>query len=75
MTMKEISDLALASYLSVIGYKILSIKPDKNKMIFIFEKSNNLEADILGFFNRVTKVDALSFAETMRNLKALALRG
>lgn len=74
MKMKEIHDLALASYLVTIGHKILSFKPERNKVIFVFEDSNNLEADILSFINRRASVDPLSFAEQMRNLKALVLR-
>jgi hypothetical protein len=71
---EKISDLALASYLCVIGHRIISTEPAGNKIIFLFERSNSLEADILAFYNRMARVDPLSFAETMRNLKALVLR-
>ena len=74
--MKEIHDLALASYLSTIGYKLISVKSrDGRKFAFSFEESATLEADILSFYNRTAKVDPLSFAEVMRNLKALVLQG
>jgi hypothetical protein len=74
--MKEriITDLALASFLSTIGHKLISINPEGKRLTFSFESSEKLERDILAFYNRSTKVDALSFAETLRNLKALALR-
>ena len=73
---KEITDLALASYLSAIGHQLISIKPGVGrKLIFVFQKSEVLERDVLAYFNRNGKVDALTYYETVRNLKALALGG
>jgi hypothetical protein len=74
--MKEriISDLSLASFLSAIGHKLLSINPDGKRLTFSFEDSEKLGQDILAYYNRTTKVDALTFAEVFRNLKAIALR-
>jgi hypothetical protein len=71
--MKQVHDLALASYLAAIGHKF-SIKPEGNRTIFLFEGSENLETHILNFYNRMGKVDALTFSETLRSLKALVLR-
>ena len=75
MGTKEISDLPLAAFLSVIGYQIQSIKPSGKKSIFVFEESGELEKSVLDYFNRIGKVEPLSFAETIRNLKALTLQG
>lgn len=71
---KEISDLALATFLSVTGHK-LSSTPNISgrRAIFIFEASEKLEKDILEFYNRTARVDPLAFAETFRNLKAMTL--
>ena len=74
MKEKSISDLALASFLSTVGHTLLSINPDGKRLAFIFEDSEKIKKDILSFYNRSTKVDALTFAETFRNLKAIALR-
>jgi hypothetical protein len=72
MKMKEISDLALASYLSSIGHKIISVTPTATrKLVFVFENSEKLQNDTLNFVNRRGQVDALTFFETFRNLKAL----
>ncbi len=71
---KEITDLALASYLSTASHKIISINPDGKRLTFGFEDSEKLQKDILAYYNRTTKVDALTFAEVFRNLKALVLR-
>jgi hypothetical protein len=40
---------------------------------FAFEDTPELERDTLKFFTREATVDALSFGETLGNLKALAL--
>lgn len=73
--MKQIWDLALASYLVTIGHRIVKIEPDGRRSVFLFGESKDLDANILAFYNRAANVDPLSFAETMRNLKALVLRG
>ena len=73
--MKEITDLALASFLSAIAHKIHSIKPNGKKFTFIFEDSESLEKDILAYYNRTAKVDPLTFAEVFRNLKAMIFQG
>jgi hypothetical protein len=72
--MKEIFDLPLATYLSTRRHKFRSLKADGKKIAFIFDDSETIEKDILAFYNRETSVDALTFSETLRNLKALILR-
>lgn len=72
--MKEIVDLALASYLSTIGHKLISVKSNARRFTFIFKDSEIFESDVLGFYNRTARVDPLTFAEVFRNLKALTLR-
>ena len=73
-TMKEVTDLALASYLSAIRHKLCSYKFTGHKLTFTFENSPKMEEDILAFYNREARVDPLTFAEVFRNLKALTLR-
>jgi len=71
MKNKDISDLALLSYLSVIGHKIISIKSNGRKFSFSFEDSETLQKDIMAFYNRAARVDPLTFSETFRNFKAM----
>lgn len=70
---KETSDLALATFLSSVGHKLLETPKSHGgrKLIFVFEGSDKLERDMLDFYNRAAKVDPLTFAETYKNLKAL----
>jgi hypothetical protein len=55
--------------------KMKGRKRNKPNTHFVFGESKNLDADTLAFYNREAMVDAASFAETIRNLKALVLRG
>jgi hypothetical protein len=71
---KEISDLALAAFLSAVGHKFNAIRPNGRKFTFIFDRSQKLESDILAFYNRTAKVDPLTYAETFRNFKALTFQ-
>ncbi len=69
---REITDLALAAFLSVLGHKMIAIpKANGHRSTFIFEASQKIEVDILSFFNRTARVDPLSFIEMHRNLKGL----
>ncbi|MFB0507443.1 MAG: DUF5659 domain-containing protein [Thermodesulfobacteriota bacterium] len=70
---KSLSDLALAAFLSSRGYEILGIKGNGKKSLFVFEDTPQLEQDVLKYFNRQGMVDALTYGEVLRNLKALVL--
>ena len=70
---KRLSDLNLSAFLSVSGHKLLGVEGNGRQGFFVFEDTPELERDTLKFFNRETTVDALSFGEALRNLKALAL--
>ena len=77
MKMKEkvIADLALASYLSVTGHKILSTHTiNGRKLAFHFGFSETIDQDILAYYNRTARVCPLTFFETVRNLKALTFQ-
>lgn len=68
---KRISDLALSAFLNSIGHEILGIESEGKRAIFVFQNSSKLENDTLRFFNRKGSVDALTFSESFRNLKAI----
>lgn len=72
---KELSDIALVSYLACQDHKIKRIKKEGEKSWFCFEDTPVLEKDIMAFLNRDATVDPLRFSETLRNLKSLARMG
>lgn len=72
---KEISDIALVAYLLTTNNKMVWFNSQKNKMFFYFITTEELEKSILNFYNRNAMVDAMTFAETLRNVKSLAVKG
>ena len=70
--MRSISDLALAAYLASIGHCLHEIRRTNDRGEFIFENTPSLGIQILDFYNRCAMVDPLTYAETLRNLKAAA---
>lgn len=68
---KEISDLALTAYLTTIGWKLIGVKPEGKRLVFILESLPIIEDDILSYYNHSAKVDPLAFAEATRNLKSI----
>lgn len=75
MKEKIVTDLALSSYLSVIGHKILLTHPmNGRKLAFHFGFSETIDQDILAYYNRTARVCPLTFFETVRNLKALTVQ-
>ncbi len=74
---QNITDLALASYLLTEGCELTGITRDGRggKVFFVFAKDDRMDNLIMAFYNRHAKVDPLTFAETLRNLKALIHQG
>lgn len=64
------SDLYLAAYLKLIEYKF-SYEKENNKIKFIFELKENLQQDIQNYYINSSKVDALQFVNSIKNLKGL----
>ena len=70
---KDLTDISLVAYLVCQGMKMQKIeRVSKDKSIFWFEKTENLENETLKFFNHEAKVDPLQFSETLRNLRSYA---
>ena len=69
---RVVSDLALAAFLAAAGHRLLGIRRTNNRGAFMFEDNPRLGEDILRYYNRKASVDPLTFAETLRSLKAAA---
>lgn len=70
----EFQDIALVTYLICRGHQMLNDpKPAGNsrRFIFTFSKTEELQKDVLDYFNRRGSVPPLQFSETLRNLKSL----
>jgi hypothetical protein len=67
---KETSDVDLAGYLLLKGFKLVPpIKKRGRYVIFTFNNSPQLEAEQAKYFNQDTSVDALTLCQSIRVLR------
>jgi hypothetical protein len=69
---RRVTDLALAAYLAATGHRLAGVGREGRRGVFVFEDGPSIEGAMLDFYNRRASVDALTFAELLRNLKAAA---
>ena len=69
--MYETIDLALAAFLKTKGYKVAGVhkKRNRRKATIFFEKDDNIEEDINGYFNGA-EIPARDFFDNVRGLKS-----
>jgi len=65
------SDLYFAAYLKTLGMELLKTERDGRKVIFVFEKKSSFKDLKREYFNRTSRVTALTFVDEIRTLKAL----
>lgn len=65
------SDLYYAAYLRVAGVSLIETEREGNRVFFVFEKVEGIRDLKKEYFNRTAKVPALSYADEIRNMKAL----
>jgi hypothetical protein len=65
------SDLYYAAYLKVAGVALLETTREGGRVYFIFEHSDSLSDLKQQYFNRTSKVAALSYADEIKAMKAL----
>ena len=65
------SDLYYAAYLKVAGCLLKGTERDGRRVFFIFEKSELISDLKQQYFNRTSKVPALTYADEIRSMKAL----
>lgn len=67
------SDLSLAAFLTARGHKLVGVEGSSAHSVFCFEKSPELIADTLHWFNNTpTLIPARALFDGWRNLKGLA---
>ena len=67
--MREISDLYLTALLRLRGHQPVRIRSDGRRLVWVFESSQQLEADLGAYFDGDLAVSALDFAEHIRRCK------
>lgn len=67
----QTSDLYFAAYLRVAGVPFLETKRDGQRVIFVFDRVEGIRDLKAQYFNRTAKVPALTYADEVKNMKAL----
>lgn len=65
------SDLYYSAFLKTAGVPMLGTEREGSKVFFIFEDAGTLDELKRDYFNRKAKVDALSYADEIKAMKAL----
>lgn len=71
---RQISDLILAAFFMTAKVKLSHVTKEGSRLVFFFNEdadAHYLTSLMLDFYNRETAVDALTFQEMVRNLKAM----
>jgi hypothetical protein len=63
-------DLYLSAYLKLEGNK-MGIEKNKNKITFVFEKTEKLELQIMDYLNEKGQCSPLLYTNSIKNLKNL----
>lgn len=70
-TRYKTSDLYYAAFLKVAGVKLVGTEMEGRRMFFLFEPSDAMRELKASYFNRVAKVDALSYVDEIKALKSM----
>jgi len=65
------SDLYYAAYLRVAGIPLLEAAKEDRRVFFVFENIEGIQDLKKQYFNRTSKVPALTYADEIRSMKAL----
>ena len=69
---KKVTDPNLIAYLLTVGFKLHRLPdPSSSYLVFEFEKTGAMEQACLNYFSKQTSVDALTYAEHLRNIKTM----
>ena len=67
----ETKDLALAAYLTAIGYTLRNHSKYNNETYFVFDQSQEIEDEAFKFISRQAMVEPVSFSQALRSLKSI----
>lgn len=65
------SDLYYAAYLRVAGVPLKETVREGNRVFFVFESTDGIKDLKQQYYNRTSKVPALSYADEIRSMKNL----
>lgn len=69
------SDLSIAAFLQENEFQILSVERDGRRSTFVFNNSKGQAEDAVRLFYNGATIPAIRFADRLRNLKTVVMRG
>jgi hypothetical protein len=69
------SDLYYAAYLKVAGVQLIDTEREGHRVFFVFEHTPTIKDLKTEYFNRTSKVPALTYADEIRTMKSLTHMG
>lgn len=71
----ETSDFYLACYLRCTGYKLLGLRANGQKKVFVFKDRHTRPDDVMAFYGDAATVRPQAFAATIKDMKGLLYNG
>jgi hypothetical protein len=69
--MFETYDFYLACFLRCTGYDLIDLRPEGRRKVFVFQDRQTRRDDVMAFYGDAATVRPLSFAATIKEMKAL----
>jgi hypothetical protein len=73
--MFETHDFYLACFLRCTGYKLLNLRDEGRRKIFVFQDCATRRDDVMAFYSDATTVRPLAFAASIKDMKGLLHNG
>ena len=67
----ETRDFYLACFLRTLGYKLIALKPEGRRRVFVFCDRIGRTDDVIAFYGDRATVPPLLFSRTIKDMKAL----
>jgi hypothetical protein len=67
----ETRDFYLACFLRCTGYKLIDLRAEGRRKVFVFRDHPRRRDDVLAFYRDGTAVPPLAFSSTIKDMKAL----
>jgi hypothetical protein len=67
----ETRDFYLACFLRCVGYKLLDLRPEGRRRVFVFRDTDARRGDVMAFYGGGASVRPLAFSSTIKDMKAL----
>jgi hypothetical protein len=71
----ETRDFYLACFLRCAGYKLLNLRDEGLRKVFVFEDRPTRREEVIAFYGDATSVRPLAFAATIKDMKGLLHNG